>query len=356
MEQLAITDPANVEPSVVIGQVPPPSPHDSHSCPDSLNPRTFSGPSTDTAEAFPTPVAHPNVPLRSSSGTFLNEGGGMSSAPEQFAAPRPESKSLNEHESRVFPDEHSILDDPLLICTPYIVNTKYMVLICTECRRCTVPARASRHLGQNHSDCKVGIGFCDQLNAKFPNLVAEVVHPSGIIEPVFGLAIPNENYTICARCNRGYVNVASWRHHNCRNAGADLSGRSDHFSSLVQTFFHGNKVCFVPVHLPSSAPEQVHRDDFELFKSNLKELMVSDHDVDEPKDYRELNQFLMKEGWIKHVSGYRPSELSCLTAPPKEDEILNSLARHVVALMSNIQVAIGMAGYYVRRLLGKRPT
>jgi len=83
--------------------------------------------------------------------------------------------------------------------------------------------------------------------------------------------------------------------------------------------------------------------------------MVSNDDIDKSKDYCELNQFLRKEGWIKHISGYCPSELSCLTVPPKQDKVLKSLVQHVITLMSNIQDAIGMAGYYVQQLLGKQP-
>ena len=356
MEQSTITDPANLEPLMEIGHIPRPTPHDSHSGPDISIHQTSVGPSTDLAEAFPTSVADGSVPLGMSSGTAMNEAGGVSVTPENVTVPRSGSRSLNEYETRVFPDEHSILDDALLRCTPYIVNTKYMVLICTECRRCVIPDRASEHLRQNHSYCKVGTGFCQQLRAKYSDLLAEEIHPPDVIEPVFGLAIPNENYTICTRCRRGYLNVASWQRHNCRNAGADLAGRSERFFSLVQTFFSGKRICFFPVKPPASVSEEAHSNDFDLFKSSLEKLMASDNEVDEPKDYRELNQFLFKEGWIEHVSGYRPSELSLLTAPPKDDEILKPLARHVIALMSNIQVAIGMAGYYVRRLLGKRPT
>lgn len=267
-------------------------------------------------------------------------------------SPKP---AINEYELHVFPDEHSIVNDDLFKCTPYIVNIMYMVLICTDCRYCILPDRALEHLRKDHPYCKVGTDFLEQLSLKFPGLVAETIHPPEAIEPVFGLAIPPEKYTICTRCRRGYVNADSLRRHVCGNIDADLAGQPEHFLSFVQTFFRGPRICYFSINLPTPVSGEAYGDDFDLFKSALQELTTSEDELDGPEDYRELNQFLLKEGWINHVSGCSASELSLLTAPPKEGELLRPVARQVIALMSNIQTAIGTAGYHVRRLLGKRP-
>jgi hypothetical protein len=180
-----------------------------------------------------------------------------------------------------------------------------------------------------------------------------MIHPPDVVEPVFGLAIPVEEYTVCARCRRGYINSASWRSHACVQADAKLEGIA-HFPSLVQTFFRGPKVCYFPVKLPVSKKDEVVSDDFDLFKSASHNITISDDEA-EPGDYRELNQFLLKEGWIKHVSGFHLSDLSLLAGPPTVGETLQNIVPEVVGLMTNIQNAIGMAGYHVRRLLGRRP-
>lgn len=265
--------------------------------------------------------------------------------------------SLNKYELLIALDKHSIADDALLRCTPYIVNTKYKVLICTCCRYSVNPERILDHLRKYHPHCKAQLetNFATLFHAKFPGLVCESIQPPEVLEPIFGLAIPIELYTICARCSRGYSNITSWRCHACGNAGVDLAGQPDHFSSLVQTFFRGPQVCYFPVHHPASTSINKQGDDFDLFKSCFQDLPVSEK-IDEPDDYRELNQFLLKEGWINHVKGYSLSELSFLPAPPKDCEIFKPIASDVVALMRNIQIAIGAAGYHVRRLLGKRPT
>jgi len=82
--------------------------------------------------------------------------------------------------------------------------------------------------------------------------------------------------------------------------------------------------CYFPVSLPAKTPDKGRRDDFDVFQSTFQDLGVSEQEVGEPEDYRMLNQFLLKEGWIKHVSGYSVSELFQLTTPPQEDEILLS--------------------------------
>ena len=264
--------------------------------------------------------------------------------------------SPNKYELRVVPDEHSIIDDTLLKCTPYIVNKKYMVLICTDCRYCIIPDRARVHLHKDHPHCKVDTAFVEQLSKRFPGLVAETIHPPETIEAVFGLAIPVEKYIVCSRCRRGYLNISTWERHSCRNADANLVGQHAHFCSLVQTFFRGQKICYFPIYLPVLVSDGTSgRDDFALFKADFQEVAVSDDEIHESEDYRELNQFLLKEGWINHVSWFRSSELSLLTCLPKDDEILKPIAREVFALTDSIQHAMGTAGYHVRLLLGRRP-
>ena len=263
------------------------------------------------------------------------------------------SRSANKLESRVFPDEHCVINDGHLKCTPYIVNVKYRVLICTDCRYCIKPDRALEHLRHEHPHCKVEATFPDHLKNRFPDLVAEAIHPPETVEAVFGLAIPVDKYTVCSRCRRGYVDVSTWQRHACKNAGATLAGQRPHFSCHVQTFFRAPRICYFPVEIPDSVSDGTVGNDFDLFTANFQELAVSDGEIHEP-DYRELNQFLQKEGWINHVSGFSPCELSPLTSLSKEGD-LRSISRDVIALMSNIQTAIGTAGYHVRRLLGKRP-
>lgn len=316
--------------------------------PNVADPSTFSGRNTAIEEIFPTPSGK-------SGAVEMADKHSEEGVPQHPISSKAVPRSTNKHESQVVPDEHTIVDDALLKCTPYIVNIKYMVLICTDCRYCIIPGRALDHLRKEHRHCKVDTTFSEQLDQRFPRLVTESIHPPETIEAVFGLAIPDEKYTVCSRCCRGYVDVASWKHHLCRNADADLAGRHAHFQSHVQTFFRGPRICYFPVELPVSVSDGTNGDDFSLFKTDFQELAVSDSELHESEDYRELTQFLLKEGWINHVVGCSPSELLLLTCLPKEGEVLKSAGSEVAALMSSIQAGIGTAGYHVRRLLGRRP-
>jgi hypothetical protein len=264
--------------------------------------------------------------------------------------------SLNKHELLIIPDEHTIVDDPLLRRTPLIVNTKYQVLICTDCKHCVNPAGSSTHIRKHHPHCKIGAHFAMQVVNKFPGLVNEEIKPPEAIEAVFGLAIPEEEYTICARCLRGYRNISSWRHHDCGKLDVDLEGKPHYFPSYVQSFFKGQKVCYFRVKLPKSGLDEARGNDFSLFQSGFQDVPLSEDEVRESDDYREVNQFLMKEGWIKHLSGFSSTDLSLLVALPKEAENFKPIGKEVIALLSNMQNSIGSAGYHLRRLIGRRPS
>ena len=152
------------------------------------------------------------------------------------------------------------------------------------------------------------------------------------------------------------MNRSSWRNHACERSQVDLRGREPQFSSLVQTFFRGPRLCYFPIVTPVSEKGKSEIDDFALFQSQFPQVDATEDAIAEPADYRELDQFLCKEGWISHVAGSSSSELSKLTCLPQQDEILAPIRHETFLLMSTIQAAIGSAGFHVRRLLGRRPS
>ena len=170
----------------------------------------------------------------------------------QLACHALELSRPNEYESLVRPDEHSIVDDPLLLRTPYIINTKYMVLICIQCKHAVTPDRASTHAHRLHRMCKVPDSFVAELDKKFRALKSEKIHPGSMIQPIFGLAVPVQQYLVCARCLRGYSNHSSWHSHACEDPLVGLNGRPPYFHSFVQMFFRGPRLCYFPVDTPVS--------------------------------------------------------------------------------------------------------
>ena len=274
----------------------------------------------------------------------------------QLAFGAPILSCPNEYESLVYPDEFSVVDDPLLLRTPYIVNISYMVLICIQCRHAVALDNASAHARRLHKSCKMPDSFVTELDKKYPGLTSLKIHPGSVIPPVFGLEVPLQQFEVCARCLRGYSNLSSWRNHNCDAPQVNLNGKPLHFSSLVQTFFRGPKLCYFPVKTPVSALEKKDIDEFALLHSQFSPVDILEDEIIEPSDYREMDQFLCKEGWISHVAGNSRSELSTLTRLPQQGELLAPIRQEIYLLMSRIQAAIGGAGFYVRRLLRKRPS
>lgn len=262
----------------------------------------------------------------------------------------------NRYEVLIRPGKDSVTDDPLLLHTPYIVNTKHMALICIDCKHSVEPGSALGHIRKIHPYCRPPQMLVVRLNKTYPGLLAENKIPDDM-EPIFGLAVPLEKYVVCARCRRGYLNVASWRSHPCGKPGVDLKGQPPHFASHVQTFFRGNRLAYFAVKTPGADGDGITIDDFQLFKSQYLHIDSEVNDeAAEPGDYRELNQFLSKEGWLAHVGGHSMSELSSLVSLPGSDSTLAPIANEVFILMSNIQSIIGNAGFHVRRLLGRRPS
>jgi hypothetical protein len=194
-------------------------------------------------------------------------------------------------------------------------------------------------------------GFESELQKQFPELVSSTVFPGKKISALFGIAIPEKRFVICDYCLRGYTDTASFYAHKCRSPAPDLIMKYSY--SLVQTVFKGPQACWFPIYDPTS--DAVSRDDLHLFKASFRDIEES-RVTYEVENYRELDQFLAKEGWIAHVAHLPREELCDLVAlPPKKDPLL-AIQGELFNLMAKIQVAIQEAGFYVRRLLGQRPS
>lgn len=262
--------------------------------------------------------------------------------------------SLNKWEKAVPVDKFSVLDDPLLRKTPYIINTQYHILICTDCKFAVSVKSAVSHARKDHSFHEIPGDLERKLSLKYPLLVSESIQPSDTCHAIFGIAIPSNPFLICSRCRRGYVNAQSWRNHSCKNPQVDLKGGALHFPSLVQTVFPGNKTCYFPIHTPASYAPPL--DDFNLFKAQLSTSELAVDEVVENANYREMHQFLCKEGWISHVAGCTISKVVALVALPSIDDPLREVAPALEGLLSNIQAIISKGVFHLRRLLGRRPS
>ena len=217
------------------------------------------------------------------------------------------------------------------------------------------PSRAYEHVRSDHPQCcTVSRNLSSQLKEAYPKLLSTKVRPTArSIPAVYGLAIPLEKYVICGQCLHGFKTAASLQAHECEG-GFDLEGEP--FSSHVQTFFHGSRCCYLPITTPREHPLSLDQSDYQAFVEQQKAQPSVESEVCEPDDYRQLQQFLYREGWTAHLMDVSPDETSDLIAAPRVDECIGTIPAHVLSLMTRLQSMLMAAGFQVRRLVGKRPS
>jgi hypothetical protein len=261
---------------------------------------------------------------------------------------------LNKWERLVDMDRFTILDDPFLRKTPYVINSYHNALICADCKHAVSPKSSAPHLRSAHRSRNIPRGLDKYLAETYPLLKSGPIHPDDTCDPIFGLAIPLNEFLICTRCRRGYTDTLSWRSHSCKAPHVELNGRPAYFSSLVQTFFLGTRLCYFPVNTPSSRIRT--QDDFTLFKAQFPDIDASVQQVTESNNYREIHQFLEKEGWIEHTANCTASKLAALVSLPCSRDPLSKIAPNLCNLLTNVQDIISKGVFHVRRLLGRRPS
>ena len=248
------------------------------------------------------------------------------------------------------------MTDSLLRRTPYIVNRAHKVLICLDCKYAVDLRNATSHLQRQHKSHKIAHGLVKHLAETYPFLGSEPVSPDTVVDAIFGLAISPERYVVCARCLHGYMNATSWSKHRCTKPSAELGDRPPSFLSHVQTFFLGNRLRYFPIHTPAPTLAVNDTGDFTLFMSqNLQSEQVL-NEVVPSTNYRELNQFLFKEGWIQHVANVPISSITAIVSLPERDHVFAPIVPNLYAVLSNVQALIASAVFQVRRLLGRRPS
>jgi hypothetical protein len=72
-----------------------------------------------------------------------------------------------------------------------------------------------------------------------------------------------------------------------------------------------------------------------------------------PDNYRVLDQFLQKEGWLAHVEGLDPVKLQALISLSQNDPLVPDLVKHCAAYLHHHQGTL--TSYYARRLISTRP-
>ncbi|KAF9487665.1 hypothetical protein BDN71DRAFT_602419 [Pleurotus eryngii] len=258
-------------------------------------------------------------------------------------------------EARVSLGDDSIVDDPLLRQTPFIVNSNYAILICLECRRVVHIDDTLKHIQGLHASCRAPPRFISKLKSKYPYLAIGPPQIRQRISPIFGLAIPLTQFYTCSRCFACFSQLPSGHGHPCIDTAINSNEQQLYFRSLGQTFSVDHHGSFFPISTPQVANTR-SIDDYTLFKAQFDS-------TDAPGTGRnaslasalQLDEFLAKEGWQRHVSAVAVDVISAITAPPMLSEGWDLLGNETHALMVRIQGIIQQTGPFVQKLIGRRP-
>lgn len=193
-----------------------------------------------------------------------------------------------------------------------------------------------------------------------PTLVYPPHSPSQPVPPIYGLQKPLPSYRVCTNCHRGFKGVEktdtkpsaskAFEKHICSRGQPNPPNRT-FFQSHVQAFEASTRSPFFPVLSPTldAPPPSAWTSYLSDIKSRPSQLQT----MSVPDNYRVLDQFLRKEGWLAHVEGLDPVKLQALITISQNDPLLPNLAKHCAAFLHHYQQTL--TSYYARRLISTRP-
>ncbi|KDQ49260.1 hypothetical protein JAAARDRAFT_51811 [Jaapia argillacea MUCL 33604] len=230
------------------------------------------------------------------------------------------------------PDQNTVTDDLRLNSAGLVVNTAFRVLVCLSCyeehilQTCINPTTAAKHARTQHALRHIKEDFNAYLLTAYPLLAQGPSQPMESVSAIPGIPVlgqPTSLVHFCPSCHRGYTNKSSYRCHKCtpvpftqRMGLTSLQPTLSH----GQTFYHGNRVHIFPVTLPPLNPSSPSSGAFFKFKASLPAIDAPSDEIVIPENYRELCQFISREGWLSHVEKHSWSGLLSMVEPPVEDK------------------------------------
>ena len=256
------------------------------------------------------------------------------------------------------PDTYS---DSTLHTHGLIINTTHHTLICTECG-CTIDHNKVRaHFTCEHKAVKLPRDFdtifAAHLAQHYPHLVYPPLPPKDPVPAVYGLRLPLPLYRICRNCRRGFKGrdpsnptappSKAFDKHVCVSSQPNPHNRT-YIESHVQSFKSSVRSPYFAVLLPSTAPQLPNP--WASYSSMIKTRPSPTQTLSTPENYRIIDQFLHKEGWLSHVDGLDPVKLRTLIALNPD---FPNLVKHCEAFLRHHQDSL--TSYYARRLISTRP-
>lgn len=216
-----------------------------------------------------------------------------------------------------------------------LVNMRFRIIICIDCRKAIAPGNLVAHL-KRHRPLAIPPNLGMQLVAEYNIYETAAVPPPVVTIPaIFGLAVLPD-YVFCAGCNRGYRSPKSLSRHQLYCEGE--TGPETSFAGFAQTFFAGKNRYFFSVtnptgdaNLPSGSSS-----DLEVLLKQEPVLDLSQKVIQPPANHRILSRFLAQEEWISHVAGMVPARILQMVTVP-DDKWHSDLRQHTLVYMQAVQ-------------------
>jgi hypothetical protein len=233
-----------------------------------------------------------------------------------------------------------------------------------ECH-CSIDHRKIRaHFVSHHRGVKlprdIDNTFANMLAKDYPTLVYPPRPPTQAVRPIYGLRKPLPSYRVCTNCHRGFKGVdhndpklnasKAFEKHVCVPGQPNPPKRA-FFQSHVQAFEASTRSPFFPVLSPTPTVQPPNPWTSYLSAINSRPSRLQTMSV--PDNYRVLDQFLQKEGWLAHVEGLDPVKLQALISLSQNDPLVPNLVKHCAAYMHHHQETL--TSYYAKRLISTRP-
>jgi hypothetical protein len=202
--------------------------------------------------------------------------------------------------------------------------------------------------------------FAAMFAKDYSHLVYPPVPPTVPVDAIYGLKSPLPKYRVCTSCHRGYKGLdpsdlsappsKAFKVHHCVPGQTNPSDRT-WIESDVQVFDKRPHSAHFAV--KATLPATVQSNLWTKYQQQMKSHPSPAGKLSVPHNFRVLDQFLHKEGWLQHVEDKPKDTLRALIALSAQDAQLPNLVKHCEAYLHHHQNTLH--SYHARRLISTRP-
>ncbi|KAF7776873.1 hypothetical protein Agabi119p4_5266 [Agaricus bisporus var. burnettii] len=308
---------------------------------------------TSFSRSIPPPPPPPPPPIHSSEPptvvpTTSTSATETVSLPSVRSSPVPPNPTILP--SDVHPPPSDSLQTPLLNRYGLVVNTVHQILICLSCKGIIDPSDVRRHFLKHHQNQRTPLTLQSELDDErgrlYPHLTHSPVHPSDIVDVIYGLEEPVNNYRLCITCRHCFITKKTFDKHPCEQENNAWTVTS------AQRFIANSSSPWFPVHTSKTSPTE-QNDRWALFQAQANQKTPDTSQNSYSDEFRVLQQFLRGERWLEQVEGFSHQDLVHISTYSTHDTAYGGLHYHIYLFLSSAQSSLDEP--FIRRSIGTRP-